>query len=101
MFITNKIFLCVPSILSVFFRFFLNFLLIRRLIIIITTLSFSIKDRYTIRIYSRLKWFLNFLMFLFLPLTIATTILTWLGILLYSFRVSFRELSITRLPHDE
>src|SRR4051812_32862548 len=90
MFISNKIFLGVPSVLSVFFRFFLNFLLIRRLIIIITTLSFSIRDRYTIRIYNRFKWFLNFPMFLFLPLTRTTNILTLLGILLYSFRVYFR-----------
>src|SRR3954469_21363686 len=90
MFISNKIFLCVPSVLSVFCRFFLNFLLIRRLINIITTLNFSIRDKYTIRIYSRFKWFLNFLMFLFLPLTRTTTILTLLGILLYYFRASFR-----------
>src|SRR4051812_40280144 len=90
MFISNKIFLCVPSVLSVLLRFFLTFLLIRSIIIIITTLSFSIRDRYTIRIYNRFKWFLNYLMFLFLSLTRTTTILTLVGILLYSFRVSFR-----------
>src|SRR3954466_4837700 len=86
MFLSNKIFLCVPSVLSVLLRFFLNFLLIRSTIFIITTLSFGIRDRYTIRIYSKFKWFLNSLMFLFLPLTSTTTIFTLLGIMLYSFR---------------
>src|SRR3954467_12357354 len=89
MFLSNKIFLSVPSVLSVLLRFFLNFLLIRR-IIIITTLSFSIRDRYTIRIYSRFKWFINYLMFLFLSLTRTTTTFTLLRILLNYFRVSFR-----------
>src|SRR3954466_5085370 len=65
MFISNKIFLCVPCVLSVLLRFFLTFLLIRRLIFIITTLSFSIRDRYTIRIYNWFKWFLNFIFFFF------------------------------------
>src|SRR3954469_10631063 len=90
MFISNKIFLSVPSVLTVLLRFFLSFLIIRSIIFIITTLSFSIRDIYTIRIYSRFKWFLNYLMFLFLSSTRTTTIFTLLGILLYSFRVSFR-----------
>src|SRR3954467_5814550 len=89
-FISNKIFLCVPSVLSVLLRFFLTFLLIRRLIFIITTLSFSNRDRYTIRIYNRFKWFLNYLMFPFLSLTRTITTLTLLRVLLNSFRVSFR-----------
>src|SRR3954469_10069979 len=90
MFISNKILLCVPSVLSVLLRFFLTFLLIKRLIFIITTLSLSIRGRYTIKIYKRFKWFLNYLMFLFLSLTRTITMFTLLGILLYSFRVSFR-----------
>src|SRR3954462_9276952 len=90
MFFSNKFFLSVPSVLSVLLRFFLTFLFIRRIIFIITTLSFSIRDIYTIRIYSRFKWFLNYLMFLFLSLMRAASIFTLLGVLLYSFRVSFR-----------
>src|SRR3954462_9447963 len=84
MFISNKIFLSVPSVLSVLLRFFLNFLL-KSIIFIITTLSFSTRDKYTIRIYNRFKWFLNYSMFIFLSLTGTTTIFNFLIVILYSF----------------
>ena len=54
------------------------------------TFSFSIRDRYTIRIFSRFRGFYNSFMFLFSFLMSRTTIFSMLRMLLDSFGMPLR-----------
>src|SRR3954463_13479382 len=88
---SNEIFLGVFCILSVLFRFFLNFFFIGSITFIITTFSFSIRNRYTIRVSNMFRGFYTIFTFLLLLfLGCSTYIISSLGILLNPIWMSFR-----------
>src|SRR6266480_7218915 len=78
MLLTNKVFFSVFCVLSMFLRFFFSFFFIISIIVFISTFSFSIRNRYTIRIYSRFRGFYNFFMFLLLFLRRSSIIINLL-----------------------